>query len=94
MFDDKCEACRPHFEVCPDCDGRGVSTRYLGAYTADEMDELGHEFFDDVRMYDRPCDRCDGQRVILVHTDVCPAEEERREWAAAERSEARYFGYV
>ena len=33
--------------VCSRCDGKGVSTAYLGAYTPEEMDEQGPEFFDD-----------------------------------------------
>ena len=54
--------------VCGRCDGKGVSTAYLGAYTMEEMDEQGPEFFEDYMsgMYDRQCDRCNGLRVTAV----------------------------
>jgi len=54
--------------VCSRCDGKGTSTAYLGAYTPEEMDEQGPEFFDDYMggMYDRQCDVCNGLRVTAV----------------------------
>lgn len=55
-------------ELCPVCEGRGVSSAYLGAYTQDELDEAGPEFLEDYvnGVYDRACDRCDGLRVVEV----------------------------
>lgn len=55
--------------VCPQCDGRGTSTAYLGAYTQSDRDEMGdewYEFADDIRrgMYDRTCETCNGRNVI------------------------------
>ena len=54
--------------VCGRCDGKGTSTAYLGAYTTDEMDEQGPEFFEDYMggLYDRQCDKCNGLRVTAV----------------------------
>ena len=74
--------------VCSRCDGKGASTAYLGAYTMDEMDEVGPEFFDDVRagLYDRVCDRCDGLRV----TAVINWDEVTKEQSAALEEEYHY----
>ena len=54
--------------VCSRCDGKGVSTAYLGAFTQERMDEAGPEFFEDYMggMYDRQCDVCNGLRVTAV----------------------------
>lgn len=57
-------------EVCPSCDGRGVTTAHVesegGGITASEMDELGQDFLDDYMagVYDRPCPTCDGRNVV------------------------------
>ena len=54
--------------VCPQCDGRGRSSLYLGAFTQPEMDERGPEFFDDYMSggYDRTCESCNGDNVVEV----------------------------
>lgn len=59
---------RAKYEVCPSCHGKGKSSAYLGAFTQDDMDEMGEDFRDDYMRgeYDRACDECAGERVILV----------------------------
>lgn len=56
------------FIVCDDCKGVGKSSAYLGAFTRDDLDELGDEFIDDYRAgnFDRPCETCKGERVVAV----------------------------
>ena len=56
------------FEVCPTCQGRGQHSQNLGAFTADEMHELGDDFREDyiAGHYDSKCETCDGQRVVSV----------------------------
>ena len=54
------------YAVCPDCQGRGGSSRYLGAFTAEDWDDQDQDFRDDyvAGHYDRPCDTCKGERVV------------------------------
>lgn len=56
----------PKFIVCPECEGTGSSSAYLGAFTSEEMWEQGDEFVEDyiAGRYDRNCDECKGQRVV------------------------------
>lgn len=79
------------FEVCPDCKGKGSSTAYLGAYTADDLDEAGPEFLEDVRAgnYDRPCDACEGLRVIEVPDTLRMSGAEREAWNTEQIEAAR-----
>lgn len=64
--------------ICPSCRGEGSSTRYLGAFTSDDMAELGPEFFEDYArgVYDRECDECYGSgKVLEIDTDrATPAQ--------------------
>jgi hypothetical protein len=48
--------------ICGTCRGHGTSSAYLGAFTADQMDELGPEFRREYAegFYDRTCDACGG----------------------------------
>jgi hypothetical protein len=59
--------------VCSQCDGTGTSSAYLGAFTREDMDEMGEEFMDEYMKgaYDRPCPVCKGKRLTAV-----PFEEE------------------
>lgn len=52
--------------TCPTCEGRGTQTLHGEAYTADDMAELGPEFFEDYMegVYDHACDTCGGARVV------------------------------
>lgn len=48
--------------ICSACRGEGKSSAYLGAFTAEDMDEAGPEFVEDyiAGNYDRACDTCGG----------------------------------
>jgi len=57
------------YAVCPRCRGEGshVNPSVDGhGITAEEMDELGPEFFEDYMggLYDVACERCEGKRVV------------------------------
>ncbi len=94
------------YEVCPDCKGEGKSSAYLGAFTRDELDEMGDEFIDDYRAgnFDRPCERCAGNRVIaVVDEELCdPAllqeykkmKDDEAESRMAEAAERAYFSRI
>lgn len=65
----------PKFIVCPECEGTGTSSAYLGAFTSDDMAQMDDEFMDDyfAGRYDRHCDECKGQRVVAgCFMDECP----------------------
>lgn len=61
--------------VCPDCKGAGSTSAHLGAFTADDLHELGPEFAEDYRrgLYDRTCGRCKGRTTIKT-VDVAYAD--------------------
>lgn len=64
--------------VCPDCGGEGKSSAYLGAFTLDQMNEMGQDFMEDYfgGQYDRPCDNCNGDRVVAeVDEDRANSED-------------------
>ena len=56
------------FAVCPDCQGRGTSSAYLGAFTSEDLDYMGEEGREDLAAgrFDRPCSSCNGQRVVAA----------------------------
>jgi len=63
------------YEVCPRCEGVGAHTNPAidgNGITADEMAELGDEFFNDYMsgVYDIKCEQCDGLRVVLVPDEI------------------------
>ena len=65
------------FEVCDQCEGRGVSSAYLGAFTQDEWAEQDEDFKADyiAGEYDRTCETCNGLRVVpVVDEDRCPKD--------------------
>lgn len=65
------------FEVCDQCEGRGTSSAYLGAFTQDEWAEQDDDFKEDyiAGRYDRPCETCGGKRVVpVVDEDRCKPE--------------------
>lgn len=47
---------------CPTCKGKGTQTLHGQAFTADDIDEQGPEFLEDILsgVYDHPCDDCGG----------------------------------
>ncbi|MCP4897350.1 MAG: hypothetical protein GY906_10300 [bacterium] len=68
------------FIVCPLCQGRGTQTLHGAAFTADEIDEQGPEFLEDMMegVYDHPCDHCGGKRVT-TDTEWNDWQERRHE---------------
>ena len=74
------------FELCPCCEGRGTSSGYLGAFTREELYD-DPDFAEDylAGRYDRPCQECQGLRVVaVVDEDRCPPnllEEYRKQQA-------------
>lgn len=70
------------WQICGHCRGSGKSSAYLGAFTRDDFDQEGPEFFDDYMAgrYDRACDRCDGSGKVAVvdRKKLTPAQ--RKEW--------------
>lgn len=56
------------YEVCPTCHGEGSTSNHLGAFTQESMDEMGEDFMNDYMAgyFDKSCDECKGNRVILV----------------------------
>lgn len=84
------------YEVCPECRGKGASSAYLGAFTAEDVDELGPEWMEDYTAgrYDRPCQECNGLRVveILDRDQATPEQvEDYEDWLDGEADiEAMY----
>jgi hypothetical protein len=78
------------WHICSACNGRGKSSAYLGAYTADEMHEAGPDFYEEYMAggYDRICDECDGAGKVkrVAWSKLTKAQKrEYREQVAAER---------
>lgn len=76
------------YTVCGTCQGRGKTSNYLGAFTAETMDEAGSEFMEDyfAGNFDRPCEECNGLRVVLVPDHDHPEFDEKifQEWQEIE----------
>lgn len=73
------------YDVCPTCRGRGLSSAYLGTFTAEDMAE-DPDFARDYAAgrYDRECETCDGLRVVLVPDRARMTEAQRAAWDADE----------
>lgn len=58
------------FEVCGQCEGKGTSSAYLGAFSGRRLQEAreDEEFWDDYisGKLDRACETCGGKRVVPV----------------------------
>lgn len=54
--------------ICGVCDGNGAHSRHLGAFTQDEMNELGDDFRKEYMAgnYDKKCERCSGTGKLHV----------------------------
>lgn len=66
--------------VCPQCEGRGGTSAHLGAFTWDEMDDMGDEFREDYfsGRYDRSCNLCHGRTTVEeADWDLMTPEQER-----------------
>lgn len=76
------------YSVCPTCDGHGAHSRGVerdgGGFTASEWAEEDQDFREDYMSgaYDRTCEECDGQRVILVPDFDAMTEEHKRAFEA------------
>ena len=73
------------YDVCPRCRGEGSHTNPAvdgHGISREEMDELGDEFFDDYMsgVYDIACEKCKGQRVVLVADEERVTPEQLREY--------------
>ena len=78
--------------VCPQCRGRGTSCAYLGAFTHDEMHEMGDEFIDDYAsgFYDRTCDVCDGRTTVEEVCEDALTPELLKLWHQHQQGEWEY----
>lgn len=56
------------WDICGACDGEGASSAYLGAFTSNDLHDLGDEFIEDyfAGIYDRACEECGGTGKLLV----------------------------
>lgn len=70
------------WEVCFSCKGEGRSSRYLGAFTSDDMYELGDEFREDYvsGVYDRMCDECEGRSTVREPDYDRMTPDQNRDW--------------
>lgn len=92
------------WEICSPCEGNGTSSAYLGAYTADDWDQMDDSFKDDFKSgaLARECDCCGGSgKVRKIREDMIPQRMRepiaayRRsmdELAADEASESAMYG--
>lgn len=63
--------------ICPECEGEGRSSAYLGSFTQEEFEET----FDDAESqeayfsgaYDKPCKPCRGTGKVRAQGYVCPS---------------------
>lgn len=78
------------YEICSRCEGAGKSSAYLGAFSAERMEEEGPDFQHCYMRgeYDRPCEACDGTGKVL-EPDVGPRSslEDREALALYEQLE-------
>jgi hypothetical protein len=89
------------YEVCDLCGGKGTMVNPnidRNGLTHEDFDEMGPEFEEDYfrGVYDQPCARCDGDRVMPVPTTaegiqlVDEIERERYEIYAEQEAERRF----
>lgn len=89
MDDEGYEVEIPHrWEICGACRGEGQSSAYLGAYTQEDMDEAGPEFFEDYMAghYGRACDECGGSGKVMVADYKRMTPDQRRAWEADQQA--------
>jgi hypothetical protein len=64
--------------ICPQCEGRGTSSAYLGAFCSDEWAEMDPEWKEDYMAgrFDRACpEGCEAGKVKVVDRDRVGKEE-------------------
>lgn len=79
--------------ICPECDGHGKSSAYLGAITADDRErDWSEEEFDEYLRggYDRRCDACEGSGKVKEVDWRRLSNAEREVWRAKCEEEAAY----
>lgn len=76
------------WHICPQCEGRGHSSGYLGAFTGEQMRE-DPEFAEDYMAgkYDRACDTCGGSGKVEVVDRKQLTKAQRRAWDAQEEAD-------
>ena len=72
------------WEICSHCEGEGMSSAYLGAYTREDMDEAGPEFMAEYMAgaYDKPCDCCGGSGKVKIADRSKMTKAQRTEYDA------------
>jgi len=57
--------------ICDSCKGEGGTSKHLGAFSRDDIDELGDEWLEDyvAGAFDRPCEDCKGSGKVLTYRD-------------------------
>lgn len=70
------------WEICETCGGDGTSSAYLGAFTSDDIVELGEEWREDyfAGRFDRPCDECKGSGKVLFPNLGVLNDREKAAW--------------
>lgn len=65
------------WEICDACDGHGTSSAYLGAFTRDDLYDMGDEWCEDyfAGRFDRACEHCSGGKVKVVDESRCSKED-------------------
>lgn len=80
------------WEICSACRGKGTTSAHLGAFTRDEMDEQGPEFFEDYMagVYDKACEPCDGSGKVEVVDYSKLTKEQNKAYGAQLRDDMEY----
>lgn len=81
-----------NFELCPDCQGHGTRVLHGAAFTAEDLDEAGPEFVDDMLdgVYDTLCELCQGLRVATP-ARIKEYRELEAEWRLAQRENGVFW---
>lgn len=77
------------YEICDSCQGHGKSSAYLGAFTADDMQEDPE--FSEAYMagdYDRACEACNGSGKAIVPDFERMTDEQQAAWLQQESDAA------
>jgi RecJ-like exonuclease len=80
------------WEICGCCEGKGSSSRYLGAFTSSEWEEQDQDFRDDyiAGHYDRQCDECRGSGKVQVVDESQLTPEQLKAWQDQCQDDADY----
>jgi hypothetical protein len=82
------------YAVCSQCEGKGTSSAYLGAFSGRRLEEAraDEEFWDDYRSgrLDRACETCGGTRVVPVIDRKKCTKADLKAWDKQAKEEAEY----